>query len=268
MIRIDKQYYANFYDIFNELPSYTFLLSALDGIVKGKLYADDANKPTYAVMLTADCYYIVGDLSDAQVGQEIFALSQSGVFNDYEGIIFSKKNLNRIREIFGEHTYAFIERVAYQILKSEFVYSGNATDGVDSVSITPENIDHFKDFKNFKATHDDAKAYWDEYPQNSRIAFCNALVKNSTILARCFLNGESSSKNVCELDIETFEGFRKKGYAVTVCNEAMKAALELGYDRINWNCHVHNIASNKTALKLGFKQVDESYLAWFKKNLT
>ena len=41
-----------------------FLLSALDGITKGELYADDAKNLTYAIMLTADCYYIVGDLSD------------------------------------------------------------------------------------------------------------------------------------------------------------------------------------------------------------
>ena len=249
------------------MHSYTFLLCVLDGIVKGELYADSANNPNYAVMLTADCYYIVGDLSDEKSRQEVFNLSQADVFNDYEGIIFSNKNLNIIREIFGKHTYEFIERNSYQMLKSEFKCNDNTIGSTDIIKITPENITEFKEFKNFKAVFDDSKVYWDEYPKSSRIYFCTALVKDGIILSRCIINGESSSDNRCELDIETFEGYRRKGYAETICCEAIKEIIKLGYDKINWNCHADNIASSKTALKLGFKLVDENYLSWFRKSL-
>jgi len=54
MIKINKQDYKNFYDIFKEIGSYTFFLSSLDGIVKGELYTDDSNNPTYAIMINYD----------------------------------------------------------------------------------------------------------------------------------------------------------------------------------------------------------------------
>lgn len=239
MIKIDKQDYVNFYDIFNELSSYTFLFGALDGIVRGELYADNTNNPTFAMMLTADCYYIVGDLSDEQLGKEIF----------------------------GKHTYEFVERKSYQMLKSEYKYINDTIDGIDKINLTPNNIAKFKKLGNFKAVYEDSKYYWDEYPKSSRINFCIALVKDNTILTRCFLCGESSFENSCEPDIETYEGFKEKGYAETVCREVIKEVIKLGYDKINWHCHTRSIASNKTALKLGFKLVDENHLAWFRKIL-
>ncbi|MDP8203878.1 MAG: GNAT family N-acetyltransferase [Candidatus Tenebribacter mawsonii] len=267
MIKIDKQDYQNFYDIFNELHSYTFLLSALDGIVIGELYADDIDNPTFAIMLTADCYYIVGDLSNEQLGQKILKLSQSDTFNDFEGIIFANKNVSKIREIFSKHTHQFIKRNAYQLLKSEFKYTENTISSAKIVKITPDNISIFKEFKNFNAVYDDSRQYWDEYPKGSKINFCTALVKDETILSRCIINGESSSENSCELDIETFKGFRKNGYAETVCRETINEVINLGYDKLNWHCHADNIASIKTALKLGFKFDDENHLAWFRKYL-
>ena len=267
MIKIDKQDYINFYDIFKELGSHGFLLSALDGIVKGELYADDTKNPTYAIMLTADCYYVVGDLIDEKFEQGIFNLSQSDAFMDYTGIIFSNKNLSRLKEIFGKHTYEYIDRNCYKLFKSEFKYIDTNTASVGIIKLTPNNILKFKDYTNFKEVYEECKRYWDEYPKSSKINFGIALVKDNTILSCCYLCGESSSENSCELGIDTFEGFRRKGYADTVCRETIKKLINLGYDNFNWHCYADNIGSNKTALKLGFKLVDESQLAWFRKHL-
>ncbi len=265
MIKIDKQDYINFYDIFKELGSYTFFLSALDGIVKGELYADDTKNPTYAIMLTADLYYLAGDLSGEQFEQEIFCLSQSDAFLDHSGLIFSNKNLGRIKEIFGRHTYEFVERINYQLNKPEVNYLDTTIASVDIIKLTPDNIAEFKDYTNFKEVYEECKRYWDEYPKSSKINFANALVKDNTILSFCYVCGASSSENSCEPGIETFEGFKRKGYAEMLSRETINELIKLGYDKLNWHCHADNIASSKTALKLGFKQVDETHLAWCRK---
>ena len=265
MIKIDKRDYINFYDIFKELGSYTFFLSALDGIVKGVLYADHAKNPTYAIMLTADLYYLAGDLSGEQFEQEIFCLSQSDAFIDHTGLIFSSKNISRIKEIFGEHTYEFIKRNNYQLNKSEVNYIDTTIASADIIKITPNTMSKFKEYANYKEVCDECMFYWDEYPIDSKINFANALVKENTFLSFCYVCGESSSENSCELGVETFEGFKRKGYAETICRETIKELIKLGYDKLNWHCHTHNIGSSKTALKLGFKQVDETHLAWFRK---
>jgi len=309
MIKIDKQDYINFYGIFSELGSYTFLLSSLNGIVNGELYSDDAKNPTYALMLTADLYYLVGDLRSEQCKQEIFCLSQTDVFLDYTGFIFSSKNHGRIKEIFGKHTYEFIERSNYKLARAEFNFNdansssnpnknpcintnsdtnsdtntnANAntstdanieinininSDNLDIIRITPDNISKYKEYTNYKDVYDECKSYWDEYPGSSRINFANMLVMGNTILSYCYVCGESSSENSCEPGVETFEGFRRKGYAEAVCRETMKELFRLGYDKLNWHCHTHNIGSSKTAIKLGFKRAEDSHLAWFRKNI-
>ena len=266
MIKINKQDYKNFYNIFKELGSYTFFFSSLDGIVKGELYADDSNNPTYAIMITADLYYLAGDLSGDQFAKDLFNLSQSDVFLDYTGFIFASKNTDRIKEIFGEHTYKFVQRNNFQLAKSEFSYSKPNSD-VDIVRVTPETISNLKEYDNFKEVYEECKFYWDEYPVDSRINFANILVIDNKISSYCFVCGESSSENSSELGIATFEGFKRKGYAEMLSRETLKELIELGYEKFNWHCHSDNVGSSKTALKLGFKCVDETYLAWFKKTL-
>lgn len=267
MIIIDQRDYINFYDIFKELGSYTFFLSSLDGLVNGELYADDATNPNYALMLTADLYYLAGDLSGEQFKNEVFSLSQSDVFLNHTGLIFSSKNVSRIKEIFGEHTYKFIKRDNYQLSRLDFNYEDTSIINTDIVKITPKNISKFKKYGNYKEVHDECMFYWDEYGRDSKISFANALVKEKTFVSFCYVCGESSSKNSCELGIETFEGFKRKGNAETICRKTINELIKMGYDKLNWHCHTSNIGSSKTALKLGFKQIEETHLAWIKKNI-
>lgn len=267
MIKIKKQDYINFYSIFEELGSYGFLLSSLDGIVQGDLYADDNINPTYALMVTADLCYLAGDLNGEHLKQELFKLSQSEAFFDYTGFIFLSRNASRVKDIFGEHTYKFIKRYNHQLMKSEYDDIDAILNGEEIVKLGPDNIMSFKEHENFNDLYEECRFYWDEYSKDSRINFAFALVKENTFLSFSHVCGESSSENSCELGIETFEGFRRKGYAEILSRETIRELIQLGYDRFNWHCHADNIGSSKTALRLGFRKVDETHLAWFKKNL-
>jgi RimJ/RimL family protein N-acetyltransferase len=59
--------------------------------------------------------------------------------------------------------------------------------------------------------------------------------------------------NSCEIGIETDEDYRRKGFAAIVATACVKFALSNGIDRIGWHCFESNIASQKTAEKIGFK---------------
>lgn len=267
MYKIDKRYYKNFYTLFRELGSYTFFLSALDGLVEGELYADDPNDPTYAIMLTADLYYLAGDISGKDFESEIIDLSQSDVFLENTGLIFSNDKITRVREILGEHTYKFLYRHNYKLNKSDYNAIDRKTVDKEIVKVTPTNIVDFKDYANYEEVYDECMFYWDEYSKASRIKFANLLIKDDVILSYCYVCGESSSENSCELGIETFEEARRMGFAELLCNVTAGELFELGFDLLNWHCHADNIGSYKTALKLGFIKTEESHLAWFKKRL-
>nr|WKN36981.1 GNAT family N-acetyltransferase [Tunicatimonas sp. TK19036] len=61
-----------------------------------------------------------------------------------------------------------------------------------------------------------------------------------------------------EIDIATHENFRGKGYAKITGNAFIKQAQRNGV-KPNWDCFKDNHASLRTAIKLGFKPVNEYY---------
>ncbi len=61
-------------------------------------------------------------------------------------------------------------------------------------------------------------------------------MKDDAIISCCYLCGKSSSENSCEIGVDTFEPFRRNGYAEVVCRETLKELIELGYDSFNWHC--------------------------------
>lgn len=265
MYKIDKKYYKNFYELFEELGSYTFLQSSLEGIVNGKLYADDPLHPTCGIMLTADLNYIVGDLNRCE--EELFKLTQADDFYDHTGFIFSSKNIPMIKKIFGKHAYEYVKRYNHQLMKSDFMYQDLTLNDEELVRLTPNNIEEYKQYTNYEELYEECMFYWNEYPKDSKINFAIALVRENIFLSYAYVCGESSSENSCEIGIETFNDYKRRGYAVLLSLEIINELIHFGYDLFNWHCHADNIGSSKTALKLGFKNVDETYLAWFKKNI-
>jgi|GEM_PF-2226954 len=266
MIKVDQMDYKNFYKIFSELGSYTFMLSALDGLVKSDLYADDPQTPTHAALFTKDLNYLVGDLSNTQFMEDLYDLTQTEDFLDYTGFIFLEKNAQYIKEIFKDHTYAYRGRRNMRLEAKDFTRSPLSHDG-DLVRITPSTLENYKDYANYDAVHEEAVFYWEEFQADSAINFVTALIKDQTIMASCFLCGESASENSCEIGVDTFEPFRRRGYADLVCSHTLDYLIDLGYSAFNWHCFNDNTPSFKTASKLGYKQVGDSHLCWLRKNL-
>jgi len=266
MKKIEKTKYKNFYDIFKELYSYSFLLSALDGIVESTLYADDDENPTYALMLTADLNYIAGDLSGDQVKSDLFSFTQSDDFPDKSGFLFASRHFDRIEEIFGYHIFKLIKRNNFR-LSSSNVDSDEEYVCSNIVKVTPENICLYESYENYEEVFGECMFYWNEYPEDAKTIFANILVEDDKIASFCYLCGESSSEMSSELGIKTFEGFRRKGYAELLSRVALKDLSSKGFKTFNWHCHVDNLGSINTARKLGFNCIDESYLALFKKKL-
>ncbi len=266
MIKIEKKHYKNFYEIFKEIGSYTFFLSALDGVVKGELYSDDPIHPSYALMLTADLNYLVGDFSSEEVKQELFLLSQSEDFLMHTGFIFNERHKDLVADIFKEHTYGFTHRSNYQLKVSGFMPYETDLD-MQIIMITPENIKEFTSYDNYQEVYDECMFYWNEYPPQSKIRFANIMVKDNLIIGYCYICGASISENSAELGIETFEGFKRKGYGALLSRKTVKDLIALNYELFNWHCHTSNIGSSKTAEKVGFTFKEESYLAWYKKIL-
>ncbi len=58
--------------------------------------------------------------------------------------------------------------------------------------------------------------------------------------------------NTCEIGIHTDPAYRERGLAAITASAAVEHALAHGFQSVGWHCHLENIGSRRTALKVGF----------------
>jgi RimJ/RimL family protein N-acetyltransferase len=147
------------------------------------------------------------------------------------------------------HHYTYYEK-NYQLLKDwrEQVPSHLEIKRVTKEILETENLPNIGEVK-YCAT-----ALWqtvDRYDKEA-IGFC--LMNKEAIAAWC--TTDYIVGNDCELYIETFEGFQRKGYATIVASAMIEECLKRNYT-IHWHCWKTNIGSIKTAVKIGFDLKNE-----------
>ena len=115
--------------------------------------------------------------------------------------------------------------------------------------ITKEFLENEKFTNNEEVTYC-VIALWqtiERYDKES-IGFC--LRDKQAIAAWC--TTDYIVENDCELYIETFNGFKRKGYATLVASATIEECLKRNYT-IHWHCWETHISSVKTAVKIGFE---------------
>ena len=268
MIKVKEENYKNFYKIFEEMNGRIGILGVLDGICKGLLYSDSENNPETAVLLTSDGHILAGNPYNSEFNKELFQLFKTDVVRNVSHIAMREKWVESLKTIFQSHISDPIKRYFYYLNEIDFQPNGNKLDAEYKIfKVTPESLSTLKDYKNFKNVNNMCLSYWNAYKPSKKYYFGYVVIKDKTILSRCSLCQESTSQNICELDIETEKEYRKQGFAFAAAHATIKEAFRVGYDKVAWGCDASNTGSWKTAEKLGFVKQGDNYLSWLKKKI-
>jgi RimJ/RimL family protein N-acetyltransferase len=92
-----------------------------------------------------------------------------------------------------------------------------------------------------------------------KTTFC-LFLDNELVSATDSENIPNSPEGIINLGVNTVKEHRRKGYAATVCSAFIKHYLEQGVLPL-WECDFDNEASEKLALKLGFKFMGNLFFA-------
>ena len=76
------------------------------------------------------------------------------------------------------------------------------------------------------------------------------LVEGEEVVSEAYVT--SYGRGIAEIGVITQEEHRRKGYATIVCAHLIEACRQRGYG-VYWSCDVQNMASVRTAQKLGFQ---------------
>lgn len=95
------------------------------------------------------------------------------------------------------------------------------------------------------------EACWDNLEDYFEKGIGYALLTENTVVSWCSTDYVVS--NACDVYVETFDGYEKKGFGTIVASACVKECLNQNYE-VNWHCWHDNTGSTRLAEKIGFSK--------------
>lgn len=246
MIIVPQQDYLLLKKHLHEAP--TFVLSVLDCLISGIVYASSAGLESLLIKSKAGLYFVTGSSTNSTFIEKIVDIFDDAAAKNERFTLFSytedwnqalEKALgNKIRKI---ERYAFLfDPTAYQNSKKTFSHH------YDIANITKSSIELSKEFDEHYYNE-----YWDSIDNFLQNGMGFVLKDNNRIISE----GVSifKSKDYAEIDIITDADYRGKGLAFFVAQQFIDDCLSRNMQP-RWECNTDNNASIQLAYKLGFTE--------------
>ncbi|MGD2247951.1 MAG: GNAT family N-acetyltransferase [Candidatus Methanofastidiosia archaeon] len=106
-----------------------------------------------------------------------------------------------------------------------------------------------KNIVNIKEIKRCITACWPDVTEYFEEGVGYVLLKGDTAVSWC--STDYVVLNACDIYVETFNGYKQKGFGTAVSLQCVKECLEKGYE-VNWHCWHDNQGSIRIAEKIGF----------------
>ncbi|NHK32132.1 MAG: GNAT family N-acetyltransferase [Asgard group archaeon] len=259
--------FINIKSLTKNISHYQNIPAMMKGLARARVWVDDKKAPKSTMIwdMVNTFLFLAGNSDNSKFNDGLKKVIREDISPEFlkskiKRMFFfpgSSDWEKKIRLIFkdGEfserliHHYTYNEK-NYQLLKDwrDLIPSHLEVKRVTKEILETENLTNIGEVK-YCAT-----ALWqtvDRYDKEA-IGFC--LMNKEAIAAWC--TTDYIVGNDCELYIETFEGFQRKGYATIVASAMIEECLKRNYI-IHWHCWKTNIGSIKTAIKIGFDLKNE-----------
>lgn len=233
-------------DVNHSIP---IIFSVLEGKHPGgKIYVDQKVNPQYALITTeVDYYYLLGLLTEETSPNFVNELI-SGILkpnNKKEMILFNFSEKNRkLLDL------PFQNKGVIQIMRKTFDFNPTMLNEIKDPYLSSKHV--IKEMDNQLANQ--LQIY--HFNQD---AFGLCLMEGNHVIS--YIYSIFIGKRMVEIDVQTCENHRGKGYGYIIGYYFIKECLKRRF-KPDWSCWPHNQASSKLAVKLGFKE-SETIPAFF-----
>jgi RimJ/RimL family protein N-acetyltransferase len=226
----------------------------LDGVNPGRVLVDDPLNPTAGFVVSPEAAYLSGD-----AGNGDFCTSLEAFLRDTDNlglpmwhlivVVSSDRWAERLSEVAGENGVAHDARRHYVC---------NTGDGHPALPPPPGAVlkrideDFLADHAYAKPEHIDR---WVRHNWGSRAHFLSAGFGVATVCGTevvAWSIADCASEGICEIGIHTAPAWRRKGMGAFAASGAIQCAFSIGMKTVGWHCHEENLASWRTAEKVGF----------------
>ncbi len=274
MIQLDFNQYENIRGLFDGLWYHLNLFAVIEGKAPGQIFADDAENPTVALICehVEGNWYLAGDSSDPEIVAGLKTLVDDTL------LPAGRATADRVELIVNWYPEAWeshfdlllADAAPLRHLRKHFVidaapaidWRAQLPDGyemrlVDDDLLAQDELVNIEELRDWDSGYHEAMK-----PLMGGGIGC-AILHDNHIASWCM--GDYAAGNFVEIGIHTDETYRKQGLATLATAAMVETCLDSGADAVGWHCWSSNIASAKTAIKVGFRQTVEHpiYHAWY-----
>lgn len=249
----------------SEMDFHLLIPAIVNGKIRGRIWVDDPENP--ATALICDEYY-----SFSLIGNESNQAFNSALEHLFAETIIPDALNREFREGWLECPQRWGEKIQQnKILPKLFpmrhereYYAIHDSIGLDWKNSIPANLSLKRndneflkrtDLENFNAVLDMINLRWNSVGNFLRWGFGFCLLQDQTIVCYCLSLANVNRR--CDIEIETMEGHKRRGYASLITAAFAEHALDEGYTEIGWDTFANNAPSVQLGLKLGFKKVKD-----------
>ncbi|MBN1488158.1 MAG: GNAT family N-acetyltransferase [Anaerolineae bacterium] len=256
-VQLKEQNYERVRPVFEGLRYNLVVDSVIDGNTPAWVFADNAEKPTTALIWNRqDAILVAGDAENHSFNQEIKDIIADTIIPNAKKRYIPELSLHyapdswqaKINIILQGKNAQLAGRRYYKIDHLNMDWQAGLPIGCVMRPIN-EALLESNDFENVRHVAGWVSSYWRSYRDFERTSFGYCLLKDGVIASWC-LAVYVSGKHY-ELGLATIPDYRRKGYATLVAAASVEYCQTEGYTP-HWHCWEENAASIATAAKVGF----------------
>ena len=257
--KLNKDQYKSIIPLLTNSHLSLNILPVIHQTFDGEVWVDDEFDVRIAYIFdTRHGHFLVGDIEyngsvSIEFIKNLFSTRFIGSGNFYS-LLYAKDwlNLSDLENICQVTNSTKYTRQLYKYTDSTIAnWRSLIPDGFKIKPVT-KNILGSK-LKNFSGLFDELKYMWGNIDNFFMFGFGTCAIFDDSLAGWClgeyFVN--TTREKFFGIGIETDPQFQKKGIATVMASMMIEMGLKKGYT-IYWDCFKDNIASSKTALKLGF----------------
>jgi len=240
-------------------------LGVVNQDIEGRIWVDNVDNPKTAMLVdNIWVIYLLGSSSNYEFNREageiirkiIFPLKKADVDVDREWVLdyYDDSWIPKVKSEMKLVNWFHIDILHYKLgeLKHtewrEQIPEGYTVEKVDEEFLSKTHL------KNHEKVTSWITKRWKSPAEFLKHGFCFYLLKDDEIVSRA--RSDWSTENYILMHIITDEAHRKQGHATTLTAAAAEYCKQKNID-LRWFCNPQNIASWKTAEKIGFQKIRE-----------
>ncbi len=247
--------HASVYPLLTGLEHQLCAMAVARGDSPGLVYADRASKPTSVLILSPEGSYVAGDAANEDFNAALRQAILDGLLDEHDPsfVVPSRAWRNALPVICKGRRVVIVPRRHYLCTKVGYDWQAAVPDGF-SVHPVDEKL-----LRKRKLQMPDHITRWIKNNWSDRKTFLEHGFGAATVDdAEQQVVSWSVADCVCrkrgEIGIHTAEPYRRKGLATITAAACLTFGFKRGLKEIGWHCNENNIASWRTAERVGHTQ--------------